>query len=101
MTSALRPQLRHPLVEDLDELALQLLSLGWVVRAQPPVDNDDGALLVSRVPFDVDVSTVHLRGHHQIQLQPPLGPAVLVDDVEDLHHRLNSPFLHTVRTATA
>lgn len=91
MSTTTRPQLSHPYTEDLDDLALQLLSLGWVLRAPATSPTaPDGILLVYASPFGPLVAVVRLLLHHRIELSALPGPAVLVDDVQDLHHHLRS-----------
>ncbi len=77
-------------MRELDQVAAQLLGLGWVVRCPRQAQQGTAlALVVSRSPFDADPATVLLRAHHHLELELPHAAAVTVDDVEDLHHHLN------------
>ena len=84
------PRTPQRVAQDADTVARQLLSLGWVVRfprtstgAQTPL------LLVSRTPFDASPAAVRVLPHHHLELETHPGDVVDVDDVDDLHHRLN------------
>ena len=84
------PRTPQRVAQDADTVARQLLSLGWVVRfprtstgAQTPL------LLVSRKPFDASPAAVHVLPNHHLELEAHPGDLINVDDVDDLHHRLN------------
>lgn len=76
---------------EMDDLARQLLALGWVVSATRPAQQEAGCLLVSRSAFTAEPAVVHVLAHHHLGLQVPGGRTVDVEDVEDLHRRLNGP----------
>ena len=104
MTGVVRPQLAHPFAEDLSDLATQLLALGWILQAPaveaspspapppaPPPSSSPcrrGTLMIFAEPFGPPMAVVRLLEHHRLELQTAPGRKVDVEDVEDLHRRL-------------
>lgn len=76
---------------EMDDVARQLLALGWVVSATRPAQQEAGCLLVSRSAFNPQPAVVHVLAHHHLALNVPGARTVEIDDVEDLHRRLNGP----------
>lgn len=66
------------------QLALQLLSLGWVLRARGAAAAEAGVLVVYAEPFGPPVGVVRLLPHHRVELSVRPGLEIFIDDVEDV-----------------
>lgn len=81
---------RAPDVATVDAVARELLTLGWLVRLQRSAGGQAPLLLVSRSGFDATPATVHVLSHHHVAIEIHPGALVDVDDLGQLHHRLQT-----------